>query len=454
MGLNGVAYAVWQQGGDVRAARLLDATWTTIATPLDINPPLAAGTGALRPRVAVSADGNALVAWGEQGTDARTHVYARRLIGTSLSAFPQDATPPGGGADSPEVSTQWDGSFEWVAFRQDVGGVSHSIGRRFLGSTFEPPVPLDGGSGSVSPGVSVNGRGDGAAVAQVGGAVMSPVLDHDAFLPSVRLDGGTGAPAGPVVLSTDDGDIAAAWRAQLPDGRRQARGSFKESGEPYGPDTQLSRDDLGTVDDPGLAIAGDRVGDYAVAMVQGPDGARTLAVTVFDRPAGRPAVAGSAAYTRSRPTLRWVPGLDLWGPQTFTVVIDGVPAGSTQALTFTPAKRLSSGRHSYRIDAVDEAGQVTSSHTRTVRVDARAPRLRVSVTGARRAGRVLRISAKAADRGGSGLAHVTIAFGDRSHSVRGRSARHAYRRGRFTLTVSAADKAGNVARRSVKLRIR
>src|SRR5690242_6368107 len=91
LGVNGVAYAVWEQGGDVRAARLQDATWTPLAPPLDIVAGDVAGTGALRPRVAVDAAGNALVAWGEQESDGLTHVVVRRLIGTALSAFPQDA---------------------------------------------------------------------------------------------------------------------------------------------------------------------------------------------------------------------------------------------------------------------------------------------------------------------------------------------------------------------------
>ena len=38
MGSNDAAYAVWAQGGDVRAARLEGTTWTPLAAPLDIDP--------------------------------------------------------------------------------------------------------------------------------------------------------------------------------------------------------------------------------------------------------------------------------------------------------------------------------------------------------------------------------------------------------------------------------
>ena len=65
LGVNGAAYAIWQENGNVAAARLQDTTWTRVAQPLDIDPADVAGTGALRPRVAVSAEGYAVATWGE-----------------------------------------------------------------------------------------------------------------------------------------------------------------------------------------------------------------------------------------------------------------------------------------------------------------------------------------------------------------------------------------------------
>jgi hypothetical protein len=94
-GVNGVAYAVWTQSGDVRAAQLRDATWTAVPLPLDIDP----AATATEPEVAVAADGSALVVWTEAG-----HVFARRIYGTTLSALPQDA----GVGDSPQVDVEYD----------------------------------------------------------------------------------------------------------------------------------------------------------------------------------------------------------------------------------------------------------------------------------------------------------------------------------------------------------
>jgi hypothetical protein len=452
IGVNGVAYAVWEQGGDVRAARLLGTTWTPLAAPLDIVPAAEAGTGLLRPRVAVDAAGNALVVWGEVGADGTTHVYARRLIGTALSAFPREAAAS---ADSADVSTQYDGNFEWVVYRQIVDGVPHTFARHFLGSTFDPPVELDGGLPSDTPRVSIEGGGEGAAVFNAAGNfAQSAVLaggPFGAFGPAQILGTSNGGPPGPTepdVAATDDGNIAVVWTANA-----AAHGRFLEPGQPFQEDTVLGF--AGPVQEPGVLVAGDRVGDYVAAMVEGPACCRFVAVDQYDRPPGRPAVPSSTAYTRhAQPALHWGAGLDLWGPQTFWVMIDGAVSGTTAATTFAPPVPLKSGKHTFQVVAVDQAGQATPSHTRTLRVDALAPRVRVSVSGARRAGRVLRIRVRAKDRGGSGLDHVTVAFGDR-HSARGKTVFHAYRRrGRYTLKVKAVDRAGNVGRRSVRLRIR
>jgi hypothetical protein len=64
------------------------------------------------------------------------------------------------------------------------------------------------------------------------------------------------------------------------------------------------------------------------------------------------------------------------------------------------------------------------------------------------------VRVRAKDRGGSGLDHVTVSFGDH-RSARGRNLFHAYRRhGRYKLKVAAVDRAGNVGRRTVRIRIR
>ena len=87
MGINEAGYAVWSAGGDVRAARLDEGTaWTPLAAPLDVDPARLGRRGRSRPRVAVSAEGNAVVVWGEATpTGATTSCRAASPGSTSPS---------------------------------------------------------------------------------------------------------------------------------------------------------------------------------------------------------------------------------------------------------------------------------------------------------------------------------------------------------------------------------
>src|SRR4051812_22441444 len=79
MAIQRTAFVTFAQGGDVRAVRLRRGAWEAAGAPMDIDPSRAAGAGAGRPRVAVAADGNAVVVWGEVLPDARRHLFARRV---------------------------------------------------------------------------------------------------------------------------------------------------------------------------------------------------------------------------------------------------------------------------------------------------------------------------------------------------------------------------------------
>jgi hypothetical protein len=456
LGVNGAAYVVWQEGGNVRAARLQDATWTPIITPLDIVPAREAGTGALRPRVAVSAEGYAVATWGERIEIGTTHVYARRITGMKLSDHPRDLNLAEENADSPDIDVEDDGSFAWVVFRQTLGGMSRTLGRRLVGSQFEPPEFIDGGMATYEPKVDMSGGGRGQALATTSNQIVGSWLDHDHFQAPARMDNIDGSALGkPEVASTDRDDIAVAWHVSSPDGNAIARARFKGADEPFGGEVTVSRNDLGPVAAPGVFIGGDRVGDFVVAMVQGVAGARALTVGMFDRPPTAPFIESSQAYKRkTRPELRWRPGLELWGAQTYRVFVDGVQIGQTQNDTLVPATPLTTGKHTWQVEAVDRAGQVTRSRLRTMRIDATKPTLRVRVSGKRAAGAGLKIRVTARDRGGAGLSHTTINFGDKSATTRSRSVTHRYSRGTYRLKVAAVDKAGNVTRKEVRLRIK
>jgi hypothetical protein len=476
MGINGAAYVVWAQpgagGSDVRAARLQGGAWSAIASPLDIDPNASAGrrpgtsTGEdpLRPRVAVSAEGNAVATWGETHPDGRTHVFARRLTGLNLSVVPQDLTlpdfegGPGGSADSPDIDIEDDGSFAWVVFRQDIGGRSRSIARRLVGSLFETPAAVDGGSTSGRPRIDFNGRGIGHAVAAAAdNTVVGAYLNKfEAFDPGGRIDGtGSGGAPAPVVATSERGDAAVAWRVVGADGNAVAKARIKAGEGGFTEEVLASKPDAGPVAENGVAIGTDRSGNVAVATLQGAAGARWISVGVHDRVPGRPLGLSSSNYQkRGQPRLKWLPGSEQWGPQQFKVFIDGQEVGTTDQSAYTHTAPINSGAHRWQVVAVDRRGQQARGRTKIFRVDPDPPTVKVTVRGERRAGRVLKIRARVRDKGGAGLKSVTIDFGDRSRRVRDDTASHRYRRGKFTLTVRAVDKAGNVGRRAVTLRIK
>jgi hypothetical protein len=403
LGVNDSAYAVWQQSGDVRAARLQDATWTPLAAPADINPADTAGTGALRPRVAVSAEGYAVVTWGEI-TD-RQRVYARRLTGLNLSQFPQQVSQDadGGNADSPDIDIEDDGSFAWVVYRQDAGGVSRSFARRLVGSQFEPMSPIDGGVGTTEPRIDMNGRGAGEAVAQTfDNGVMGSLLDRDVFETAYLL-GTSPTPSKPEVAGTDRGNLAIAWRSGA-----DAVGLFKPYRKPFAGRRHALQPAYGPVNDPGVFIGGDRVGDFAVAMVQGAEGAKALTWPVYDDPPTAPYIGTAEAYKRkTRPSSS--------GGRAPTC-----GARRRSACSWTACRSGRRGRRaSCRRRRSRPAPQVVRRGGRPARpdgaqprahdeADATAPTLRVRVDGKRSRGSTLKIRVTVKDSGGSGLDHTTI----------------------------------------------
>jgi hypothetical protein len=456
MGINEAGYAVWSAGGDVRAARLDEnVTWTPIASALDVDPARSAGTGPSRPRVGVSAEGNAVVVWGENAANGTTRVMSRRLTGLNLSVAPQDLTLPafeggaGGNADSPDIDIEDDGSFAWVAFRQDIGGRSRTVARRLRGSAFEDAFAIDAGQTSFSPRIDFAGKGLGGAVtAAAGDAVFSGYLDKfDAFQPAVRIDETPGGQPSPVIATSERGDVYAAWRT----GPGEVRARRKDGEKGFEPEFAASNPALGPVAPGQIGIGADRSGNTAVAMLQGAGAARTVSVAVYDRLPGRPVVLSSSRYRARRPLIKWAVGSENWGAQKFTVYVDKKVVGTTTNRNRLVSKRrLGRGLHRYRVRATDRRGQVSTSRTRSFRVDPGLPVLALTV---RRRGRTVTVSTVARDRGPSGLDFVQIDWGDKSRKLRRRSAVHHYKKGRYTLTVRAVDKAANVTAKKKVLRI-
>ncbi len=458
MGINEDGYAVWSAGGDVRAARLDGTAWTALAGPLDVDAARPAGQGPGRPRVGVSAEGNAVATWAETDASGRSHVMARRLTRLVPSSAPQDLTlesfggRAGGSADSPDLDIEDDGSFAWIAFRQDIGGRSRTVARRLRGSLFEDPFAIDAGVTSAAPRIDFAGKGIGGAVASAdGNAVYSAYLDKfDAFQGATRVDAtaSDAAPA-PVVATSERGDVYVAWRTGAGDGG-DVRARRKDGEKGFEPEFVSSNPDYGAVAPGQLAIGVDRSGNTVVAMLQGSGAGARITAASYDRLPGRPVVLSSFKYRARKPLIKWAVGSENWGTQTFTVRVDGRVVGTSTSNQLVSRRALGRGLHRYSVTATDRRGQTATSRTRTFRVDPGLPTLGITV---RRRGRRVTVSSVARDRGPAGLDYVQIDWGDGSRKLRRRSAVHSYKKGRYTLRVTAADRAGNKTVKSKALRI-
>jgi hypothetical protein len=453
-------------GGDVVVARKdrKATVFNVIPASLDIDPARQAGIGGGRSKVAVAADGVAIVVWGEAG-----RVWARRVFEGRLSAAPQDATVdaigavPGGGADVPDVDVQDDSSFAWVVFREAFsdspgGGHTRAVARRLVGSQFDPGVVVDGLGGFPAPDnvgpprVDINGRGDGYAASSGTGTAFGAVLKDKTFNPGVPLGAGVGGQVLPVAAVDENGDGLIAW--QNADSTVHARAytmvRTSRTVQAPQPDVPLTSALGGPTDAAsGLEAAADRAGDVAVAFVQGPPGARAVVVSSFDRAPGAFRLSSGSSFRNAAATpLKWSQSFELWGPVTYTVEVDGKVAGRTNA-TALAIPGLRDGVHRWRVVATDRRGQATATPLRVLRQDGTPPRARVTVSGPRRRGQAVRVTVRPTDasragRPASGVGRVTVAWGDGSSST-GRRTTHRYRRGgKLTLRVSVRDRAGNV----------
>jgi hypothetical protein len=465
MSSNGASYATYTVNGDVLGARM-DRTatgFTPLSGPLDADGGHVAGVGSGRSRVAVSADGTGVAVWGENN-----HVYARRMFGTNPSSATLDLTlgdlegHAGGAADAPAVDIEDVSSFAWVAFRQqfaDGSGTStRAIGVRLRGSKTDPPVAFDGlgwgREGVEGPAVDLNGKGQGTAtVGTVGGSALSSILKDDVLNAALPV-GGSGAPAQPIGAVAETTDRVVGW---VSPGDGSVQGVFYDDKASTrvvpgpGPAARLTDPGLGAVSaTTGFDVAGDRTGDFAFAFLQGPADGRRLVIASYDRLPGAFAISTSSKNWRNvvKNPLAWGTALDLWGPLTYSVLIDGKPVAQTQTTkaTLAPAA-VSEGLHTWRVTATDRRGQTVTTPVKPLKVDTVAPTASFSV---KRKKRVVTVTAKAADvippsGNAAGIKFVRIDWGDGSGFEQARKASHTYgRTGAFTIRVSATDRAGNV----------
>jgi hypothetical protein len=400
--------------------------------------------------------------WGESSPDGRPRVYGRRLTGLTLSVAPQEVSLPdfegaaGGPADAPDLTIEDDGSYAWVAWRQDFGGVSRALTRRLVGSLFEPAVAIDGGGPADAPRVDMSGRGVGSSAVGLGTrAVQGALLEQDVFGQSLRIDSiGSDSPPIPVATTSEREQTVIAWRATAGPNSGEVRARYRPEKAAFEPEQVVSIPDFGPAATDGLELARDRLGDFAVGFLQGLPSSRRIVVAVYDRPPGAPQGMTSTRPRKTiRPHLQWRPGAELWGAQTFKVLVDGQLEETTGRSTSTITNPLDDGAHTWQVIAVDRRGQETAGKPRTLRIDSTPPDVAVKIGGKRKAGKEIKLRATVQESG-YGLRYTQIDWGDGSPRILGSNGVHRYRRGKYELAVKAVDKAGNVTRNVYSLRIK
>ncbi len=505
MGTHGEAYATWTAPGPTGAPNIFAAQmqrlangFSPIAQPLNVDPAQPAGEGNHRSKVVATADGSGIAVWGENGSDGLGHVFVRRILGGALSLYPQDATLPSepgtgaaaGSADSADIAVRSDPSFAWLVFRQDFTDGSHIITRPLVGALLDPGKVLVGSENAASPRIAVNSTGDGIATASGGDdfAAFGAVMHDSQWLAPVRLDT---PPSGilptPIATFPDAGFSSVSWLQDPAPGdgaatvhmRQWQVVASKRNVPAPDPDTLLSTPTLGVVDpELGFEASGDRIGDVAVGFVQGDPTARSIVVGGFDRlPVAFVLSTSQSFKSSSRPVLSWTASNDLWGPLTYTVMVDGVAIGTTRQTKFTPTTPITDGVHSWRVIAGDIRGQtVPSTASRSLRIDATPPVPKLVVLGKKlRKNKLTTFTVSARDLPevlpppvaptppppgtpappvapritpvASGVATVSIGFGDGTASVIANTSQlrigHVYQRpGFYTVSVAASDKAG------------
>jgi hypothetical protein len=459
MSINGATFVSYTQNGDVRVARASrdSQDFAVIPAPLDFDPAREAGAGSdNRSRIAVSADGSAVVVWGERGADGRNHVFGRRIFETRLSTAIEDLTlsefegRPATDADRPEIDIEDDSSFAQVGFRQQTAAGPRAIGRRLVGSQFDPPFAIDNGVPSDFGRIALTGRGEGFTAAQStdnrvhGAAIWNNKLER-----MQRWDADpNGVTPRPVPLIGENEDGAMAWFDGPAAASATVRGKLFDDVQAMTvePEVTLSNPAFGATDSTaGLGGGSTRVSDHVVAFIQGTGAERRLVAAVNDEAPARP-LGQNTTNKRRLDRFKWLGARDLWGPLTYRVFVDGRQVGETTRteLPWTPGM-VSDGRHLWNVVAIDRRGQQTAGPRRVIRLENTPPTLRASIG---RRGRTvsIRIRRFADDRGvgASGAHRIVVNFGNGRRVRIGRSVRYTYPSGgTYELRITGFDRAGN-----------
>lgn len=455
-------------GGDVRAAFYDQGQWALESTPLDANPADAAGTGRGRPEVAAAGDGTGIVVWGENGA-----IFSRRVAGITPSAVYEQADVPSldgwqeVSAGDPVISAGGDSTYASVAFQEEIssGGATQSrvLMNRLHGSQYDgieegDGITTGGPEGADQPQTAVTEYGAGFVTSehdQTHELYATTLGSNDVFGRTVRVDSlPNSVPPDAVPATAGLVSNLIAWQ-QSPGiaGPAEIRLRYAADGADFSPEEVVSSPTFGATDaNRGLVAAGDVSGDAAAAWVQG-TGAGTYIVAgqLYQTPGGFVAARSFTYATTPTPTLSWSGAAELWGSPQYAVRLDGTLIAQTTATSI--AAPMTNGRHVYQVTAVNQAGLSTPAAPATVFVDTVAPRVSESIRGTFIVATRERLTVRYSDlpppglprAAASGVATVSVNWGDGTIArIRRTSASHVYTRTRrYTVTITATDRAGN-----------
>jgi hypothetical protein len=466
-------------GYDVRDLYYYGGQWQLESGALNMTPGDDAGTAAGAPKVAAAGDSEAVVVWGEAG-----HVFARRVWYGMISDEVEQADPPSmdgfteQSAGAPVVGVGDNSSYTDVAFSETFTNGTETVSRvlvnRLVASTFAGAVLADGQafantSGATGAGIAMMQYGDGFVTSQLSGsnqvwATMlgqngAPGLAHEIdSLPNA-------SPPDPTSGIAGDYQGLIAWQHDPgAPGSPEIRARFWSNGT-FGPELVASNPALGPTNaSEGLLAAGDHAGDVAIAFVQGGAASTTIQVAKL-------VVAPGSFGADSRPHYRttttapvsWSAPRELWGPITYSLSIDGVAVGSTTATFFTPTTPLAQGPHTFVVTATNAAGLTSTTSPGKFFVDSLPPVGSFTLRGSKRVNALMHLVILASDispgvtaADSSGVATVLVKWGDgTSATITGRTATHRYTHaGRYPITITITDHAGNRTVLSSQLQIR
>ncbi len=481
LSVNDVAYLSFTNpagggGGDVVVARKdrKATAFGVVPMALDINPAAPAGLDTGRSKVAVAADGVALVVWGESG-----QVFARRVFERTVSVAPQPVSVPAAGpfpgstADAPDVDVQDDSSFAWVVFRQVFldapGGHSRALAPAPRRIGVRPArrrrrarrLPV-AGLRRAAAGRHQRARRRLRRDRVVGRVRSAPSSRTRSSTPASPLGAGVAGAALPVAATDENGDGLIAWQSsdQTIHARAYTAVRASRAVQAPQPEVALSSAAAGLSDAAdGLEASADRAGDIAVAFVLGAPGAQGALRRLVRPRAGRiPPVVGHELPKRGGE------------PAEVVAVVRALGAADVRRRGRRPGRRDDDGDVARRSRGPGRRSPLARHRDRPPRPGHRdlAPHPAPGRDAAARAGHGLRHPPPRTGREGDGSpdgrqperdgrhpasARIQIAWGDGSRTT-ARRGTHRYRRGgKLTLRVSVRDRANNVVvvRRSITI---